>query len=89
MVTMLWCVYAWLWVMVAGNDVDAEGMVALAPALGKLVALTSLNLSGSWLHTCCVGRLVGGVGCTQWVTCGVGGVVRVTVDDGCRERCGC
>ena len=30
--------------VVAGNDLDGEGMVALAPALGKLVALTSLDL---------------------------------------------
>ena len=30
--------------VVAGNGLGDEGMVALAPALGKLVALTSLNL---------------------------------------------
>ena len=30
---------------VADNELDAEGMAALAPALSKLVSLTSLNLS--------------------------------------------
>ena len=34
-------------VVVAGNRLGDEGMVALAPALGKLVALTSLNLRGT------------------------------------------
>ena len=33
--------------VVAGNGLGDEGMVALAPALGKLVALTSLNLRGT------------------------------------------
>ena len=35
--------------MTAANKFGDEGIVALAPALGKLVALTSLNLSGEWL----------------------------------------
>ena len=35
--------------MAAENKFGDEGIVALAPALGKLVALTSLNLSGTWL----------------------------------------
>jgi len=33
--------------VVAGNELGGDGMVALAPALGKLVALTSLTLSGT------------------------------------------
>ena len=41
--------YVWLCMMVAGNTLGDEGMVALAPALSKLVALTSLDLSGTWL----------------------------------------
>ena len=35
--------------MVADNELGDEGMVALAPALSKLVALTSLNLYSTWL----------------------------------------
>ena len=31
--------------VLAENELGAEGMVALAPALSKLVSLTSLNLS--------------------------------------------
>ena len=57
--------YVWLWVMAAGNALGAEGMVALSPALGKLVALTSLDLSCTWLHM----RRVGGKGpeyCLSW-----------------------
>ena len=41
--------YVWLCVMVAVNKLGAAGMVALAPALSKLVALTSLSLDGAWL----------------------------------------
>ena len=51
--------------MAAGNALGAEGMVALSPALGKLVALTSLDLSCTWLHM----RRVGGKGpeyCLSW-----------------------
>ena len=33
--------------VVAGNWVGAEGMAALAPALGKLVSLTSLDLEST------------------------------------------
>ena len=39
--------YVPVFVVVAGNRLGDEGMVALAPALGKLVALTSLNLRGT------------------------------------------
>ena len=39
----------WLCGMVADNELGAEGMVALAPALSKLVALTSLSLACTWL----------------------------------------
>ena len=60
----LWCSW-WLCsvvfdacMVVAGNDLDGEGMVALAPALGKLVALASLDLSCTSLHM----RRVGGRG---------------------------
>ena len=44
--------------MTVANKFGDEGIVALAPALGKLVALTSLNLSGMWLDM----RLVSGRG---------------------------
>ena len=50
-------VYVWLWTVAADTELVAEGMVALTPALGKLVALTSLNLSGTWLGM----RRMGGV----------------------------
>ena len=33
--------------VVAGNKLDAEAMAAVAPALGKLVSLTSLDLRGT------------------------------------------
>ena len=33
--------------VVAGTRLGAEGMAALAPALGKLVSLTSLDLGGT------------------------------------------
>ena len=91
--------------MAADNELGVEGMVALAPALDKLVALTSLDLSCTWLH---IRRLEGfrtyilaqtvfaELGCVR----GAGEVmvhngnnvvvcVRVAVGDGCRERCGC
>ena len=35
--------------MAAADRLCGEGIVALAPALSKLVALTSLDLSGTWL----------------------------------------
>ena len=35
-------------VVVAGNKLGAEGMAALAPALGDLVSLTSLDLQGRY-----------------------------------------
>ena len=38
-----------LCMMVADNKLGAEGIVALAPALSKLVALTSLDLGSTWL----------------------------------------
>ena len=41
--------YVWLCMMVAGNTLGDEGMVALAPALSKLVVLTSLSLDSTWL----------------------------------------
>ena len=43
--------------MAAADRLCGEGIVALAPALSKLVALTSLNLSGTWLGM----RWMGGV----------------------------
>ena len=39
--------YVRVFVVVAGTKLGGEGMVALAPALGKLVALTSLDVSGT------------------------------------------
>ena len=39
-VTLCVCV----WCGCADNDLDAEGVAALAPALGNLVSLTSLDL---------------------------------------------
>jgi len=39
----------WLCAMGADNKLGAEGMVALAPALSKLVALTSLSLDCTWV----------------------------------------
>ena len=45
-----WCVTyvcACVCGVVAGNRLGDEGMVALARALGKLVALTSLTLRGT------------------------------------------
>ena len=50
------------WLVAAGNEFGDEGIVALAPALGKLVALTSLNLSCTWLRM----RL------QSWAVCGGG-----------------
>ena len=41
-VTLCVCV----WCVVAVNGLGTEGVMALAPALGKLVSLTSLNLRG-------------------------------------------
>ena len=41
------------------NELDAESMAALAPALGKLVSLTSLNLTCTCV--CVVGLCSGGV----------------------------
>ena len=46
----VWCVThvcACVCLVVAGNGLGDVGMVALAPALGKLVALTSLDLGGT------------------------------------------
>ena len=37
---------------VADNELDAEGMAALAPALSKLVSLTSLDLGGTYAVFC-------------------------------------
>ena len=42
-VTLCVCV----WCVVAVNGLGAEAMAALAPALGKLVSLTSLDLVGT------------------------------------------
>jgi len=39
----------WLCMEVADNKLGATGMVALAPALSKLVALTSLDLDCTWV----------------------------------------
>jgi len=39
----------WLCAMVADNELGDEGIVALAPALSKLVALTSLSLGSTWV----------------------------------------
>ena len=38
--------------VVPGNKLGAEGMAALAPALGNLVSLTSLDLQGTWPAIC-------------------------------------
>ena len=54
--------YVRVFVVVADNNLGGEGIVALAPALGKLVALTSLNLSCTWLRM----RL------QSWAVCGGG-----------------
>ena len=48
--------------MVAGNKLGDEGMVALAPALSKLVALTSICLGCAWVAMRpCVSLISGGV----------------------------
>ena len=36
-----------VWCVAAGSELGAEGMVTLAPALGKLVSLTSLDVRGT------------------------------------------
>jgi len=61
-------VYVWLCMMVADNKLGDEGMVALAPALSKLVALTSLSLYSTWLAMrLCVSLSIGGVeGACVW-----------------------
>ena len=38
--------------VVAGNGFGAKSMAALAPALGKLVSLTSLDLGGTYAVFC-------------------------------------
>ena len=62
----------WVWVWAPDNGLGAEGAAALADPLGKLVHLTSLDLSSTW-H--------GGVVCVtcvyagRAVVCGCGSVV--------------
>ena len=41
--------YVWLCAMVADNELGDEGMAALAPAVSKLVALTSVSLHSTWI----------------------------------------
>ena len=41
--------YVWLCMVGAGNKLGAVGMAALAPALSKLVALTSVSLNSTWV----------------------------------------
>ena len=55
------------WCGFAGTRLGAEGMAALAPALGKLVSLTSLDLRGTLAVIPChmEGVCVGG-GVVQW-----------------------
>ena len=55
------------------NELDAESMAALAPALGKLVSLTSLNLTCTCV--CVVGLCSGGVLAWQFNSVCVCGVV--------------
>ena len=59
-------------VALADNSLGAEGMAALAPALGELVSLTSLDLGGTYAASRCdrvaYGRR-GGV--VQWRCVGV------------------
>ena len=43
----------------ADNELSAQGIVALAPTLGKLVALTSLNLSSTSSFMWCECRKMG------------------------------
>ena len=39
--------------VVTDNRLGAEGIAALAPALGNLVSLTSLDLESTWAAICC------------------------------------
>ena len=57
------------------NELDAESMAALAPALGKLVSLTSLNLTCTCV--CVVGLCSGGVLAWQFNSVCVCGVIAV------------
>ena len=84
--------YVWLCMMVAGNTLGDEGMVALAPALSKLVVLTSLSLDSTWLAMrLWVHWRVVALGCV-WACEGGHGVLcdnvveLVVVHDGCRQR---
>ena len=74
-----------LFVVVADNGLGDEGMVALAPALGKLAALTSLDLSGTWLGMRRMGGVRGPVvTLLHWWSC-----VCVAVGGGCRGQIWC
>jgi hypothetical protein len=61
----------------AGNDIDADGAASLAPSLGRMAQLTSLDLSGTLLD---IGgswgceRVLASAGCA-WMVCVAGGVV--------------
>ena len=56
-----------VWCVVAGTALGTEAATALAPALGKLVSLTSLDLRGTLAVIPChmEGVCVGG-GVVQW-----------------------
>ncbi len=61
----------------AGNHIGDDGAVSLAPSLGKMTQLTSLDLRGT-LHA--IGgswrceRVLANAGCA-WIVCVAGGVV--------------
>ena len=87
-------VYVWLWTVAADTELVAEGMVALTPALGKLVALTSLDLSSTWLGMRRMGGVLSNCGAglcgRRWSTVVMSwrwwSWVCVAVNDGCREQ---
>ena len=67
--------------VVTDNRLGAEGIAALAPALGNLVSLTSLDLESTWAAICC-DRATRGRRVCVWRRCAVegcwrGDVVRV------------
>ena len=83
-----------VFVVVADNRLGDVGMVELAPALGKLVALTSLDLSSTWLGMRRMGGVLSNCGAglcgRRWSTVVMSwrwwSWVCVAVNDGCREQ---
>ena len=88
--------------MATDTEFGDEGMMALAPALGKLAAMTSLDLSGTRLHMwwldrhgwcVCAARLTQRA-CVSWLqtTTLVTWVLRLSMDGSCavlQRACHC